>query len=175
LFELTVPVSAADHSVGSADALVTVVEYGDFECPNRQQAAPAVDLLLQRFAGRVRFVYRHYPVVEVHRNAMRAAEAAECAAAQGRFWDMHRTLFDHHPRFSVPELQRYAQTLELDMDRFTSQLNSNAHVGLIRQRMTSGRESGVRGAPGFFVNGKIHDGSFGLHSLLDAADAALRG
>jgi protein-disulfide isomerase len=175
MFELTVPVSAADHSVGPADARVTVVEYGDFECPNCKQAAPAVDLMLQRFAGRVRFVYRHYPLVEVHHNAMRAAQAAECAAAQGRFWEMHRTLFDHHPHFSPPELQRYAQTLELDLDRFTSQLNSNAHVSLIREHMRSGRESGVRGTPGFFVNGKIHDVSFGLHSVLDAVDAVLRG
>ena len=171
---LSVSINDTDHSIGPADAKVTVVEYGDFDCPNCKQAAPAVQLLLRRFEGRVRFAYRHYPLVEVHPNAMHAAEAAECAGVQGKFWQMHDMLFDHHPHFSLPELRGYAEALQLDMEIFAKHMGTNAYVARIKEHMKSGRESGVRGTPGFFVNGKIHDVSFGLHSLLDAVDAALR-
>src|SRR5216117_2425428 len=94
-FELAVPVSAVDHALGASHAPVTVVEFGDFECPNCKQAAPAVKLLLERFEERVRFVYRHFPLMDVHPHALLAAQAAEAAGAQGKFWQMHDMLFDN--------------------------------------------------------------------------------
>ena len=110
-FELTVPVTDADHSIGPADAPVTVVEYGDLECPNCKQAAPAVKLLLRRFTGRIRFVYRHFPLEEVHPHAISAAEAAECAGAQGRFWPMHDLLFENQAHLKLHQLRDYAEQL----------------------------------------------------------------
>src|SRR6059036_3903656 len=112
-FELAVPVSAVDHALGASHAPVTLVEYGDFECPNCRQAAPAVKLLLRRFDGRIRFVYRHFPLEEVHAHALSAAEAAESAAAQGRFWDMHDSLFAHQGELSRRHLHARAEALGL--------------------------------------------------------------
>src|SRR5437867_2381559 len=113
-FELAVPVSAVDHALGASHAPVTVVEYGDFECPNCKQAVPAVKLMLERFAGRVRFVYRHFPLEEVHPHALHAAEAAECAGAQHKFWEMHDLLYESQAQLRLPQLRSYAEKLELD-------------------------------------------------------------
>src|SRR3979490_2569874 len=107
-FELAVPVSAVDHALGASHAPVTVVEYGDFECPNCKQAAPAVKLLFEEFVGRIRLVYRHFPLEEVHPHALRAAEAAECGGAQGKFWPMHDLLFDNQQHLKLPQLHGYA-------------------------------------------------------------------
>src|SRR5205807_643789 len=117
-FELAVPVSAVDHALGASHAPVTLVEYGDFECPNCKQAAPALKLLLERFAGRVRLVYRHFPLEEVHPHALHAALAAEVAAGQGKFWPMHDLLFDNQRHLKLPQLHGYAQRLELDLLRY---------------------------------------------------------
>src|SRR6266850_8514510 len=114
-FELAVPVSAVDHALGASHARVTVVEYGDFECPNCKQAAPAVKLLLERFAGRVRLVWRHFPLEEVHPHALGAAMAAEAAAGQGKFWPMHELLFDDQRHLDAPHVRRHAEKLELDL------------------------------------------------------------
>lgn len=108
-FELAVPVSAVDHMLGAAHAPVTVVEYGDFECPNCKQAAPAVKLLLSRFAERVRLVYRHFPLEEVHPHALHAAQAAEAAGGQGKFWPMHDLLFDNQQHLKLRQLRGYAE------------------------------------------------------------------
>src|SRR5712692_11559947 len=107
-FELAVPVSGADHALGPSHAAVTLVEYGDFECPNCKQAAPAVKLLLERFTGRVRLVYRHFPLEEVHPHALQAALAAEVAAGQGKFWPMHDLLFDNQRHLDAVHLRRHA-------------------------------------------------------------------
>ncbi len=173
-FELTVPPSGADHTIGPAHARVTVVEYGDFECPNCKQAAPAVKLLLERFAGRVRFVYRHFPLEGVHPHALHAAEAAEAAGAQDKFWPMHDLLFDNQAHLKLHQLRSYAEQLELDLARYASELDDHVYVQRIREHMRSGDESGVRATPTFFVDGRIHDVSFALSSLFDAVEAALR-
>ena len=107
-FKLTVPVSAVDHVLGPEHAHVTVVEYADFECPNCKQAAPAVKLLLERFAERVRFAFRHNPLEEVHPHALMAAQAAECAGGQGQFWPMHDLLFENQLHLKGPNLRGYA-------------------------------------------------------------------
>ena len=174
MFQLTVPVTAADHSIGSAGASVVVVEYGDFECPNCKQAAPAVKLLLRHFVGRIRFVYRHFPLEEVHPLALQAAEAAESAGGQGKFWPMHDLLFDNQPHLKLPQLRSYAEKLQIDIARFAAEMDDHPYLHRIREHMQNGRESGVRHTPTFFVDGRIQDVSFGLRSLFDAVDAALR-
>jgi protein-disulfide isomerase len=173
--DLVEPVSAVDHVLGPEHAAVVVVEYGDFECPNCKQAAPAVEMLLKRFENRVRFAFRHFPLEEVHPHALQAAEAAECAGTQGRFWEMHELLFEHQTRLDLKHLHGYAERLELDMARYTAEMGDHVYLQRIREHVERGRRSGVRGTPGFFVNGVIHDVSFGLHSLFDATEAALRG
>jgi protein-disulfide isomerase len=174
LFELSLPVGAADHILGPSHAAVTVVEYGDFECPNCKQAAPAVKLLLTRFAGRVRFAYRHFPLEGVHPHALHAALAAEAAGAQGKFWPMHDLLFENQAHLKLPQLRRYAERLELDLARYDAEMARDLYLQRVRSHIASGEESGVRGTPGFFVDGIIQDVSFGMHRLFDAVEAALR-
>jgi len=169
-FELIAPVSSVDHAIGSADAAVTVVEYGDFQCPNCKQATPAVKLLLKRFADRVRFVYRHFPLEEVHPHARQAAESAESAGAQGKFWQMHDILFEN---LKLHQLREYAERLQLDMARYTLEMDDHVYLQRIREHMKDGLESGARSTPTFFVNGTIQDVSFGLTALFDAVEATL--
>jgi len=173
-FELAAPVTAADHLAGPERAPVVLVEYGDFECPNCKQAAPAVKQLLARFAGKVRFAYRHFPLEGVHPRALQAAEAAESAAAQGRFWKMHDLLFDNQPRLGLDDLNRYAEQLGLDTIRYEADMQQHAWLARIRADIDSGERSGVRSTPGFFLNGRIHDVSFGLRSLFDATALLLK-
>lgn len=175
MFELAVPVSAVDHVLGASHGPVTIVEYGDFECPNCKQVAPGVKSLLERYAGRVRFAYRHFPLEEVHPHALLAAEAAECAGSQGRFWEMHDLLFDNQAHLKPKHLQSYAERLELDMARYAAEMDDHVHLQRIREHIESGRRSRVRGTPGFFVNGALRDVSFGLQALFDATEAALKG
>ncbi len=160
--------------LGPAHAPVTVVEYGDFECPNCKQAAPAVKLLLEHFKGRIRFVFRHFPLEEVHPHALRGAEAAECAGAQEQFWPMHDLLFDSQPHLKLPQLRSYAERLQLDMPRYDLEMDDDVYLQRVREHMQSGRDSGVRATPTFFVDGKVKDVSFGMRSLFDAVEAALR-
>jgi protein-disulfide isomerase len=174
LLDLSVPVAVTDHIVGPTQASVTVVEYGDFECPNCKQAAPAVKLLLAHFTGRVCFVYRHFPLEEVHRHALATAEAAEAASSQGQFWQMHDMLFEEQPRLQPNQLRSYAERLQLNVGRFTEELDGHFHLGSIREHIRGGHKSGVRGTPTFFVNGTIRDVSFGIYSLFDTVEAALR-
>ncbi|HEV8095763.1 MAG TPA: DsbA family protein [Burkholderiales bacterium] len=173
-FELAVPVSSVDHMLGASHAPVTVVEYGDFECPNCKQAAPVVKLLLQRFAGRIRFAYRHFPLEEVHPHALHAALAAETAAGQGKFWQMHDLLYDNQSHLKLPQLRGYAQKLELELARYDAEMKGELHLQRVREQIESGSLSGVRATPTFFINGKIQDVSFGLQHLVAGVDAALK-
>ena len=173
-FELSLPVGAVDHILGPSHAAVTVVEYGDFECPNCKQAAPAVKLLLARFTGRVRFVYRHFPLEGVHPHALHAALAAEAAAGQGRFWEMHDLLFKNQAHLKLPQLRSYAQQLELDMARYDAEMGGELYLQRVREHIESGERSGVRGTPGFFVNGAIQDVSFGMQKLFDAVEVEVK-
>jgi protein-disulfide isomerase len=173
-FELTIPGNATDHSIGPANAAVTVTEFGDFECPNCKQAAPAVKLLLQHFKGRIRFVYRHFPLEEVHPHALQAAEAAECAGAQGRFWPMHDLLFENQPLLKLGQLRTYAERLDIDLQRYAAEMEDHIYLQRIREHMQIGRESGVRATPTFFGNRDIQDVSFGLNFLFNAVESGLR-
>ena len=171
--DLSQPISARDHVLGESLARITVVEYGDFECPTCKQAAPSVKLLLERFENKVLFAYRHFPQEALHPHALRAAEAAECAGAQGCFWAMHDLLFANQTHLEMKHLSRYAERLGLDQARFTAEMDDEVYLQRIREHIDSGRSSHVRATPGFFVNGVIVDVSFGLHALFDAVEAAL--
>jgi protein-disulfide isomerase len=172
-FELVTPVSAADHVTGPEEAPVVIVEYGDFECPICKQAAPALKQLLARHAGKVRLAYRHFPLEGVHPHALQAAEAAESAAAQGRFWAMHDLLFDNQLLLRLEDLREYAVRLGLDMKRYDREMREHAWLSRVRTHIADGERSGVRSSPGIFLNGRIHDGSAGLKSLFDATGALL--
>lgn len=172
--KLTPPVQSYDHVIGAAHAPVTVVEFGDFECPNCKQAAPAVQLLLEKFAERVRFVFRHFPLVEVHPHALLAAQAAEAASAQGKFWEMHDLLFENQAHLKPQQLHGYAERLGLDMARYTAEMDDEIYLQRVREHMESARQSAVRGTPTFFINGRLHDVSYGLRTLFDAVETAIK-
>jgi len=168
-----VPINASDHLLGESHAPLSVVEFGDFECPNCKQAAPAVRLLLDRFPGRIRFAFRHFPLEEVHPHALAAAETAEIAAAQGQFWPMHDLLFANQLHLKAANLRSYAERLQLDMTRYTAELDDHIYLQRIREHVQGAHSSGVRATPTFFVNRAIQDVSFGMQRLFDAVEHAL--
>ena len=172
-FTLTVPADATDHMLGDPHAPVTVVEYGDLECPNCRQSVAGINMLLTRYESQARFIYRHFPLEEVHPHAELAAEAAECAGGQGKFWQMLDLLFENQGHLKLNHLRGFAERLQLDLARFDAEMRDRVYLQRIREHQQSGRESGVRSTPGFFVNGKIQDVSFGMHLLFEAVEAAL--
>jgi protein-disulfide isomerase len=170
--QLAVPISGRDHVLGSPTAPATLLEYGDYQCPFCGAAHPSVKQVLQRLGEDVLFAFRHFPLTQIHPYAQQAAEAAEAAAAQGRFWEMHDMLFTHQDRLTLPDLVEYAETLGLDVEQFTSDLETGAHAGRVREDFLSGVRSGVNGTPTFFVNGIRHNGGYDPESLIDAIGAA---
>ena len=171
---LTTPVTAVDHQLGPEHAPVTVVEYADFECPICKQAAPAMKLLLRHFPEEVRIVFRHFPLEGVHPHALAAAEAAEVAGAQGKFWEMHDLLFANQLHLKANNLRSYAEQLRLDMSRYTAEMDDEIYRQRVREHIESGRQSGVRSTPGVFINGAVQDLSAGMQPLFDAVEAVLR-
>jgi protein-disulfide isomerase len=172
--KLTLPVSDRDHVRGPATASVTLVEYGDYECPHCGRAYPIVEELCRRFGDRMRFVFRNFPLTQVHEFAEVAAESAEAAAAQDRFWEMHHMLFTHQDALDTSHLVRYAGKLGLDAIGFARELAAHTFQTRVREDFMSGVRSGVNGTPTFFINGLRHDGSFDLPSLADAIESAAR-
>jgi protein-disulfide isomerase len=160
-----------DHVRGPDDALVTVVEYGDFECPYCGQAEPVVRELLRDF-GDVRYVWRHLPLNDVHVNAQLAAEASEAAADQGAFWEMHDRLLEHQDALRPPDLIRHAGQLGLDVERFTSFLREHDGAARVAEDVDSADLSSVTGTPTFFVNGQRHYGAYDIATLSAAVRAA---
>jgi protein-disulfide isomerase len=174
-FTLTVPVNQTDHVLGPAAARITLVEYGDFECPSCFQAYPAIGILLKHFEGRMRFVYRHFPLREVHPHAELAAEAAEAAGAQGKFWEMYALLFEHQSHLKAKSLREYAEKLELDMARYDFEMRDHVYLQRVQEHIAGGTNSGIRATPAFYVNGAMHDASFGVARLQEAIEEVLRG
>ncbi|MEA2528231.1 MAG: formate-nitrite transporter family protein [Thermomicrobiales bacterium] len=168
LATLDPPVSDRDHILGPPDAPLTLVEYADFECPFCGDAFGIVKAVRSRLGDQLRFVFRHFPVPQVHPHAQRAAEAAEAAAAQGKFWEMHDYLFTHQPSLEGPDLIRYAGSLGLDAERFAGELRDRAYAARVREDVTSGASSGVEGTPTFFVNGRRHQGRWDVRTLVAA-------
>ncbi len=169
------PVGNGDHALGPATAPVTLVEYGDYECPYCGRMHPVVKELRERLGDRLRFVFRHFPLDSVHPNARRAAEAAEAAASQGRFWEMHELLYENQDDLGEEALRRYATRLELDPAHFEEDLEERAHAPRVREDRFGGERSGVEGTPTFFVNGVRYEGSHDLEALLEAVEDAARG
>jgi protein-disulfide isomerase len=168
------PIQPVDHVLGPASAKATVIEYGDFECPACAQAHTAVRIILNRFGDKLRFAFRHFPQVEVHPHAELAAEAAEAAGAQGKFWQMHDLLFTHPLHLKSNNLRQYAQDLELDLERYDYEMKDHVYLQRVQEQLADGKQAGVRGTPGFFVNGRAVDVSFGLHHLEEAIEQALK-
>ena len=169
---LAVPVRERDHIRGPADAPITLVEYGGFECPFCGMAYPVVRELGRRLRERLRVVFRHFPLRDQHPHAQNAAEAAEAAAAQGRFWEMHDRLFEHQQALDDAHLIQYAAELGLDTDRFGRELTEHRYGDRVQEDLLSGLHSGVRGTPTFFVNGVRHEGRWELEHLLAAIASA---
>jgi protein-disulfide isomerase len=170
---LTMPVSERDHIQGPAEAPVTLVEYGDYQCPHCGRAYSIVEELRRSMGDRMRFVFRNFPLTEVHEYAEVAAEAAEAAGAQDRFWEMHHALFTHQNALETPHLVHYAERIGVDMDQFTQALAARTFKGRVREDFMNGVRSGVNGTPTFFINGGRHDGGFDLSSLSEAIEQAL--
>jgi protein-disulfide isomerase len=154
---LTPEVGARDHVLGPPDAAVTLVEYGDFECEFCGRAYPELKRLLKQVGGKVRFIFRHFPIPEEHPHAQHAAEVAEAAAAQGKFWEMHDLLYEHQSALADEDLLRYARQLGLDMARIQRELAAHTYAPVVRQDFMGGVRSGVSGTPRFFINGRRHE------------------
>ena len=169
---LAMPVSERDHQQGPANAPVTLVEYGDYECPYCGRAYPIVKALQDRMGDQLRFVFRNFPLTQIHPYAEHAAEAAEAAGAQGTFWPYHDTLYEHQNALTDNDLIGYATDLGLDVDRFARELEDGAFAERVREDFMSGVRSGVNGTPTFFINGYRYDGSYDYDTLLAALQEA---
>ena len=168
--DLAVPVTEADHAAGPPTAALTLVEYGDYECPGCLNAEPIVTQLRERFGDRLRVVFRHFPQSGVHPRASAAAEAAEAAGDQGRFWDMHHALFRHSQTLAEVDLTHLALTLGLDVYKFQQKTSTGAFAPRVRADHDGGVRSGVDGTPTFFINGQRYVGRVDAAGLLHALE-----
>jgi protein-disulfide isomerase len=170
---LTMPVAEdRDHIQGPANAAATLVQYGDYECPYCGEAYPIVKEVQARMGERLRFVFRNFPITTSHPHAERAAEAAEAAGAQGRFWEMHDHLYEHQQHLRDPDLHSYAEALGLDVELFDKEMAEHVHATRIHEDFMSGVHSGVNGTPTFYINGARHDDSYEMETLLAALERA---
>ena len=174
---LTPPVGERDHIAGPDDAPVTLVEYGDYECPYCGMAHPVVKRAQRELGNQLRFVFRNFPLAEAHPHAQTAAQAAEAAGAQGRFWEMHDIVFEHQDALEVKDLLGYAASLGLDAEQIARDLEAGTYVKRVKEDFRSGVKSGVNGTPTFFVNGARYDGSWANEKAFIGAlrDAAQQG
>jgi protein-disulfide isomerase len=172
---LTEPVDQnRDHILGPVTASVSLVEYGDYQCPFCVRAHAVVTALLRADVPPIQYVFRHFPLTTVHPRAEPAAEAAEAAGAQGQFWPMHDLLFANHPALEDEDLLAFARALGLDERRFVRDLVERVNAPRVRADFLSGVRSGVNGTPTFFINGVRHNGSFDLPELHAAVEVAAR-
>ena len=170
--KLKPPVSADDQQTGNAAAKITLVEYGDYQCPHCGHAHPLLKKLIKEVGNNLRFVFRNFPLQEVHPAAMMAALAAEAAGKQGKFWEMHDTIFEHQDDLHGNRFVDFAEDLKLDMKRFATDWKSDETSGKVERDFESGVRSGVNGTPAFFMNGEMlttYDGTY--ESLRDAVKA----
>lgn len=165
--------AAADHVLGDVHAKLTLLEYGDYESPACMRAEPRIQHLMGAHTGRLCLVFRHFPMMEEHPHAELAAEAAEAAAVQGRFWPMHRLLLARAHHLAPAALAGYAQSLGLDMNRFNAEMADRIYTQRVQEHRRAGEHSGLRATPAFFLNGRSVDVSSGLEALDAAVTAAL--
>ena len=163
---LLLPIQSDDHVEGSSDALYTLVEYGDYECPACGTLFATIRELHSQFGDNVRLVFRHYPLSGIHPHAQQAAEAAEAAAAQNRFWEMHDVLFEHQSALRTKDLHKYSEQLGLDSERFRRELKRRVYEETVREDFRRGVANGVYGTPGLFINGVRHNDGLDLPSIL---------
>jgi diadenylate cyclase len=166
------PIGTRDHARGPKDAPVTLLKYGDYECPYCGEAHPVLKELQERVGQQVRFVFRHFPLDSAHPRARRAAQAAEAAASQGRFWEMHDLLYERQGELGEEDLMGYAAELGLDLRRFEEDLANDHHAWRIEEDRLGGDRAGVRGTPTLFVNGVRYTGTLDLDRLLTAVEEA---
>jgi protein-disulfide isomerase len=171
--KLRTPVGPNDHTQGDPDAPITLVEYGDYECPHCGRAYPIVKRVQQHFGERLLFAFRNFPLNHTHPNAESAAEAAEYAATQGRFWEMHDLLYENQDRLGSDLYEKLATEIGLDPDAIISSLDAGEFTGRVRADFMSGVRSGVNGTPTFFINGERYDGPFDYPALVGAINAVL--
>lgn len=159
---LHLPVSPQDHAQGDQEAPLVIVHYGDFECPYSAAAAAMLPGLQQRLGNQLLYVFRQFPLYDIHPDALQAAEASEAAAAQGKFWPMYSLLFENQMYLREEDLLEYAAQLTLDVERFERDLKQHTHLDKITASIESGRQSGAHGTPTFFINGHFFDNRRGL-------------
>jgi protein-disulfide isomerase len=172
---LSVPVTKADHIAGGAAALVTLIEYGDYQCPFCGQAYPIVKEIQRQLGTRLRFVFRNFPLTNAHPFAEAAAEAAEAAAVQGKIWEMHDLLYENQANLGPQLLVEAASTLSLDVPLFLGDMKSRKYKDRVRRDFMGGVRSGVNGTPGFFVNDTRFEGSWASDELAETLAALARG
>ena len=171
--KLKVPVTPHDHMQGNPDAPVTLVEYGDYQCPHCRLAYFVIKRLQEHFEEQLRFVFRNFPLVQIHPYAETAAEAAEFADQHGLFWEMHDAIYENQDQLSIPLLFELGEELELSTADLRRALESHEFLSKIREDLSGGVRSGVNGTPTFFINGERHDGSYGFEDLVTAIDERL--
>jgi len=157
-----------DHAQGRLDAEITLVHYGDYQCPHTRASLLSVHVLQRDLAARLLYVFRHFPQEQIHPRARSAAAAAEAAGSQGEFWRMHALLFEHQTALDAKDLHDYAMAIGLDPDRFERDLASSETFAHIDRSLASGKRSGVRRTPAFFINGRLHEGLYRVQSLRQA-------
>ncbi|MGB9144558.1 MAG: thioredoxin domain-containing protein [Acidobacteriaceae bacterium] len=167
------PITAEDHVQGPEDADVTLVEYGDYECPHCGRAYPIVQQVQKKFGERLRFAFRNFPLSQMHPHAEAAAEVAEFAGAHGKFWEMHDRLFEHQERLGEGLFLALAKELTLSTSAMRQALEQKTFQTRVRADFTSGIRSGVNGTPTFFINGLRHNGSFDFDALVSAIQQAI--
>ncbi len=171
---LRAPITNRDHVKGPSAASITLVEYGDYQCPYCGQAYDVLRHIERRFGKTLRFVFRNFPLPEIHPQAVLAAEAAEAADAQGKFWEMHDMLYENQHALDFESLLGYATVLSLDVDRVRDDMLTHRYLQRIQDDFMGGVRSGVNGTPCFFINGVRHDGRWDLPSLSRALETAGR-
>ena len=154
------PVSDTDHIQGVPDAAVTLLEYGDYQCPYCGAAYPIIKAVQKRLGASLRFVFRNFPLNQAHPYAELAAESAEAASAQGKFWEMHDALYEHQTELGQPLIETLVKRLKLDSKRFAADLESRKFQAHVKHDFMGGVRSGVNGTPGFFINGERYDDSW---------------
>jgi len=172
---LKLPVGERDHAQGKVDAPVTLVEYGDYQCPYCGRAYPVIKAVQNHFGVRLRFVFRNFPLSEIHPHAAQAAATAEAAAVRGKFWEMHDHLFEHQSRLGESDLVRYASELGIESGGFLELVQSPETANRVEEDFMSGVRSGVNGTPTFFINGERYDGPWDYTDLVSAIERSMPG
>jgi protein-disulfide isomerase len=166
--KMTLPIAGRDHLQGSIDAPILLLEYGDFECPYCGAAYPEIKKVQKKLGDRLCFAFRNFPLVNAHPHALRAAEAAEAAAAQGKYWEMHDMLYENQQALEDEDLAQYATSLGLDAARLIAELDARTYEARVREDFQAGARGGVNGTPTLFINGVHHQGGYDAESLLAA-------